>query len=281
MPGRRGEPRPERWPARSHHAGHRGPKCAQRSGNRIGTTRLDAEFSRPSTCRSRRNTKAPLAAQPGAVPALCAIDWHGTCRAAGKHPPRLSPAGQGSDFRQNVPGDNSLPGPGATSECQSSRTAGPPAQANQVLQRHRDWADPSATPVQPSGLISGRPDAASTSLPPQMASSLHAHTRTNPCWNTPLRPRSPPRPPPDRSVRACTATGRPAEPAVTVSDSAATESESPATESKSVVSVSESVPPYPQGYVDSEAIRCPGSIRVSSLIGRAFGQDSALLLASL
>jgi hypothetical protein len=52
--------------ARRHRAGHRGPQCAPRSGNGTRTTRLDAEFSRPPTGRSRCNTKDPLAAQPGA-----------------------------------------------------------------------------------------------------------------------------------------------------------------------------------------------------------------------
>ncbi len=44
-------------------------------------------------------------------------------------------------MRQNVPGDDPLPGPGATSECLNSRTAGPKACPGQVL--HNTTTGPS------------------------------------------------------------------------------------------------------------------------------------------
>jgi hypothetical protein len=101
-------------------AGHQWPQLARH----IGPTR----HSNRRTCRLFRAT-----------------DSDGTCRPPASTPPRVSPTGQGSDFRQDVPGDDPPKGPGATSECQNSRTAGPPARADQVLQRHSDRADPTAT----------------------------------------------------------------------------------------------------------------------------------------
>jgi hypothetical protein len=71
-------------------------------------------------------------------------------------------------------------GPGATSECQNSRTAGPPARAVQVLHRRRGRIIPAATSPQPSGRSNGRPEATSKKdHPPQIASSLAPPTRTS------------------------------------------------------------------------------------------------------
>jgi hypothetical protein len=71
-------------------------------------------------------------------------------------------------------------GPGATSECQNSRTAGPPARAVQVLHRRRGRIIPAATSPQPSGRSNGHPDATSKKdHPPQIASSLAPPTRTS------------------------------------------------------------------------------------------------------
>ncbi len=165
--------------ARSYRTGYRGQQCSQRSGNGIGQpswTRSLAGYSLAAVGARQRTHSPPNRAQCR----LLAPDSDGTCRVAGKHPLRLSPAGQGSDFRQNVPCDDPPLGPGATSECQNSSTAGPPARADQVLQRHSDWADPTATSGQPSGRSGGRrSDATSTNLPPQIVSSLHARTCTS------------------------------------------------------------------------------------------------------
>ena len=61
----------------------------------------------------------------GAVAAPWATDSDGTCRTAINPAAGPRSAGPGSDFRQDVPGDDPFPGPGATSECPNSRTAGP------------------------------------------------------------------------------------------------------------------------------------------------------------
>jgi hypothetical protein len=126
------------------------------SARNIGTTR----HSIRRTCRLLR-----------------AADSDGTCR-----PPastRLSPAGQGSDFRQDVPDDDPPMGSGATSECQNSRTAataGPPARAVQVPRP--DQLDCNFTTTlgprqQPPGRHFGK------NLPSQIASSLYTPTCTN------------------------------------------------------------------------------------------------------
>ncbi len=153
MPDRRGDPLPGRWPGSitSNIAAHSAPSRG----------RAETELGQPGWTQSLAGH--PLAAvgatqgltrrQPGAVPVPCTTDSDGTCRAAGKHPPRLSPAGQGCDFRQKFPCDDPLPGPGAlaTSECQNSSMARAPARAVQVLQHHCERADPTATSRQPSG----------------------------------------------------------------------------------------------------------------------------------
>jgi hypothetical protein len=62
--------------------------------------------------------------------------------------PTAAQPGRTRHCRQNVPGDDPPQGPGATSECQNSCTAGPPARADQVLQHNATvtgQADPTAT----------------------------------------------------------------------------------------------------------------------------------------
>jgi len=53
----------------AHHTGHRGPQWAPRSGNGLGSPRLDAEFSRPSPAAvgATHRTHSPL--KPAHVPA--------------------------------------------------------------------------------------------------------------------------------------------------------------------------------------------------------------------
>ena len=113
---------------------------------------------------------------------LRATDSDGTCR-----PPASTHDGLARPDKAVTPDKmfpaTTLTGPGATSECQNSRTAGPPARAVQVLHRRRGRITSTATSPQPPGRSNGHPDATSKKdHSPQIASSpcapySHEHRR--------------------------------------------------------------------------------------------------------
>ena len=166
-------------------ARHTTPDIAARSGPRGAETDLD----RPSWTQSLAGHHRPQSARHigptrhsnrRTCRLLRATDSDGTCRSpASTHHGSARPD-KAVTSDKNVPGDDPSMGPGATSECQNSRSAGPPARAAQVLHRRRGRIILAATSPQPPGRSNGHPDATSKKdHPPQIASSLAPSTRTS------------------------------------------------------------------------------------------------------
>ncbi len=127
-------------------AGHHWPQSARH----MGPTR----HSNWRTCRLLRATDSDRTCRPPASA------HHGSTR-----------PDKAVTSDKMFPGDDPLKGPGAASECQNSRTAGPPARAVQVLHRHRGRIDSTATSPQPPGRSNGHPDATSKKDLPDSPSS--------------------------------------------------------------------------------------------------------------
>jgi hypothetical protein len=101
----------------------------------MGTTRLDAEVSRPTTGRSPHNTKDPLAAILAQGLPLATLT-----RTEPVGPPASTRRGSARPDKVVLPTkcsrrDDPLTGPGATSECQNSCTAGPSKHYNFTVTR--------------------------------------------------------------------------------------------------------------------------------------------------
>ena len=103
-PGRRGDPKPGRWPG-DHTSGYRGLQPAQRGRKTVLGSSAGREVEPASTGRSRRP-------KPGAT-----APYHGTLLSPRRRLTRTEPANYkpahptwsprpGSDFRTNVPGDD-------------------------------------------------------------------------------------------------------------------------------------------------------------------------------
>ncbi len=124
------------------------------------STKLDAEFSRPPNWPQsvQLGTHSPPSLALWRLPAPLT-------RTEPAGPPAStrrgsSPAGQGSDFRQNVPGDDPPLGPGATSECQNSRPAGP--RPGPIKYYNTSWPGLPGRNLQATLGLSRRPSGASS-----------------------------------------------------------------------------------------------------------------------